>query len=452
MQRLTGLVDEPGPVVDLHHGVLDERLDLLGRLGASLREAADFRGDHREAAALLARARRLDGGVEGEQIRLERDVVDHRDDLGDLPRRPRDFLHRGHRLGHDLTPRLGRVPRADGEPAGLLGVGRVLSHGPRELLQRGRGLLQGGRLLLRARRQLLGRLGQLLGGDADLRRRLANLADEPLHVVEEGVERARELSGFILRTGVQPDGQVGLAGRQLLKPLRGLPQRTHHQAGDIHVDADAEHQRQQPDAAEGPRRRLRHGRDLLGRYADAQDAEPVGLRFHGHRHLVHAARRGRAPHEAVNPQGRGLELRAGERLVAQRDVGARDAAAVVADEDGVGDVAIRGLGRLEDLLKLVVFAHRERIAGRGGEVTRQTLGLPLQRARQRGVLRLHEHDPQRHDGAHEDADEGHHQLHGQAPASKTGFGHHGTLLLAHRVLWSSLQSAKTVARPSRTRV
>ena len=38
------------------------------------------------------------------------------------------------------------LPRAEREPAGLLSVGRVLSHRPRELLQRGRGLLDGGDL------------------------------------------------------------------------------------------------------------------------------------------------------------------------------------------------------------------------------------------------------------------------------------------------------------------
>ena len=42
---------------------------------------AHFAGDDREPAALFARARRLDGRVEREQVRLERDLVDRRDDV-----------------------------------------------------------------------------------------------------------------------------------------------------------------------------------------------------------------------------------------------------------------------------------------------------------------------------------------------------------------------------------
>jgi hypothetical protein len=42
------------------------------------------RGHHREAAALLAGARRFHGGVEREDVGLEGDAVDHADDVGDL--------------------------------------------------------------------------------------------------------------------------------------------------------------------------------------------------------------------------------------------------------------------------------------------------------------------------------------------------------------------------------
>ncbi|MNY21709.1 hypothetical protein D3C86_1552730 [compost metagenome] len=74
MDRLRGLLLD----------ALDERPDLLGGLGRALGELADLVGDHREAAARVARARRLDGGVEGEQVGLLGDVVDHLDDSTDL--------------------------------------------------------------------------------------------------------------------------------------------------------------------------------------------------------------------------------------------------------------------------------------------------------------------------------------------------------------------------------
>ena len=56
----------------------------LAACGAALREVAHFAGHHREAAALLAGARRFDRGVEREDVGLERDAVDHADDVGDL--------------------------------------------------------------------------------------------------------------------------------------------------------------------------------------------------------------------------------------------------------------------------------------------------------------------------------------------------------------------------------
>ena len=49
--------------------------DLLGRLGGLHRERFDLGGDHREAAPGLAGARRLDGGVERQQVGLAGDVA-----------------------------------------------------------------------------------------------------------------------------------------------------------------------------------------------------------------------------------------------------------------------------------------------------------------------------------------------------------------------------------------
>ena len=76
-------------------------LDLLGRLGRALGQRPHLRGDHGEAAAGLARPRRLDAGVEGQKIGLEGDLVDDADDLADLLRGFLDPGHRLHRLAHD---------------------------------------------------------------------------------------------------------------------------------------------------------------------------------------------------------------------------------------------------------------------------------------------------------------------------------------------------------------
>src|SRR3981081_4061986 len=60
--------------------------DLIERLGALARQLADLVGHHGEASAVLAGTRRLDGGVEGEQIGLTRDRADRVGDLADALR------------------------------------------------------------------------------------------------------------------------------------------------------------------------------------------------------------------------------------------------------------------------------------------------------------------------------------------------------------------------------
>ena len=76
----------------------DQRGGVLGGLGAALRQVADFVGDHREAHAGLAGARRFDRGVQREDVGLEGDLVDDFDDLGDLVARRGDLPHGRHHL------------------------------------------------------------------------------------------------------------------------------------------------------------------------------------------------------------------------------------------------------------------------------------------------------------------------------------------------------------------
>jgi hypothetical protein len=82
-------------------------------------EPADLGGHQGEAAALLAGAGGLDGGVEGEEIGLERDLVDGGDDVGDLLGRGVDAAHDGHGIRHDPPARAGGVARAIRQLRGL---------------------------------------------------------------------------------------------------------------------------------------------------------------------------------------------------------------------------------------------------------------------------------------------------------------------------------------------
>ena len=62
--------------------------DLAGRLRGLLGQRLDLRGDHGKAAAGLAGARRLDGGVERQQIGLPGNGGDQLDHVADAARPP----------------------------------------------------------------------------------------------------------------------------------------------------------------------------------------------------------------------------------------------------------------------------------------------------------------------------------------------------------------------------
>ena len=64
------------PASTLLDRIVDQRLDFLGRGGRALGQVAHFAGDHGEAAALLAGARRFDRRVQRQDIGLEGDAVD----------------------------------------------------------------------------------------------------------------------------------------------------------------------------------------------------------------------------------------------------------------------------------------------------------------------------------------------------------------------------------------
>ena len=104
----------------LHAG--DLGADLVGRLGGLGGERLDLLRDHREALAGLAGARRLDGGVERQQVGLLGDRRDQLDDVADAAGRLRQFADA--RVGL-----LRLLDRLVGDPAGLL-------HLPADLVDR----------------------------------------------------------------------------------------------------------------------------------------------------------------------------------------------------------------------------------------------------------------------------------------------------------------------------
>src|ERR1043166_173718 len=80
-RRRPGVVDEAAPRLHLPRTVRDQILDLLGGIGAALRQRPHLLRHHRETAARLTCTRRLDARVERQKIGLEGDLVDDADDL-----------------------------------------------------------------------------------------------------------------------------------------------------------------------------------------------------------------------------------------------------------------------------------------------------------------------------------------------------------------------------------
>jgi len=90
---------------------------------------------------MLSGSRRLHRGIEGQDIGLEGDLIDHLDDLGDVGR---GFVDLGHRPDHVLHLAIaldGVAPGLAGQVIGLVGIDRILFRLGRNLGDRGVELL-----------------------------------------------------------------------------------------------------------------------------------------------------------------------------------------------------------------------------------------------------------------------------------------------------------------------
>ncbi|MEJ1976026.1 MAG: hypothetical protein WDN49_07845 [Acetobacteraceae bacterium] len=90
---------------------LGQALHVLGALLRRLRQGAHLFGNHREAEPVVAGARRLDRGVERQQVGLVGNPADEAGDVPDLARPPLQLRHDGD--GRLLTARI-PLDRADG--------------------------------------------------------------------------------------------------------------------------------------------------------------------------------------------------------------------------------------------------------------------------------------------------------------------------------------------------
>ena len=130
--------------IDLVHTGGNQCLDFLGRVGTALCEATYLGGDHREPPPRITRAGGFDRSIQRQDVRLERDAVNHTNDVVDLGRRCVDVLHRGHHLPNGVARPVGHLRISAGKLSSLLCGAGCVAHRGADFLHRTGLLLQRG--------------------------------------------------------------------------------------------------------------------------------------------------------------------------------------------------------------------------------------------------------------------------------------------------------------------
>ena len=226
------------------HRVGRKRADLGGGRLAALGELADLGGDNREATAVFAGARRLDGRVERKEIGLASDLLHDRDLLGDR-------LHRVHGAGDGGAARFRVLRRLARDLFRLARVVGALFDVRRHLLHRGRGLFGGRSLLGRALRQLFGARRKLLAAGRDVLGRRDRFAHDALELHSHRVQRFDEVPNFVVARRFRFAREVAAGDRA------GQIDRASLTAADIKGDKDRRSERdQQGDGGRPDKKRL----------------------------------------------------------------------------------------------------------------------------------------------------------------------------------------------------
>ena len=120
-ERLARAARTSGSLVHLGGGFVDQLGNIPRCHGAAFRQFAHFACDDREADAMLARAGRLDFGIEGQQIGLPGNLADDPDDLGNGGGGLLDQLDRFDRFAQRVLALFGVDLGLQGQAARLIG-------------------------------------------------------------------------------------------------------------------------------------------------------------------------------------------------------------------------------------------------------------------------------------------------------------------------------------------
>ncbi len=281
--------NQVGAGLDLFHAGADQDLDLLRSLGAAACQVAHLAGHHGKAAAGFAGTRGFHGRVQRQDVGLERDAVDHTDDVADLAGAVVDLVHGGHHLANHLPASRSDFGIGSGHGAGLAGAFGALAHRAVDLLQAAGGLLQVAGGLLGAIGQVLVARGDLHAGGADALGAVAHFANEARQRCLHHAQRVHQRGQLVLALGLHRLRQIAFRDRcgQLLRQVQWLADALHvGQRGGDH------HEHGQPHC-HGKTDQGRAGRGFFldpqaGGFAGNDGLDLLHVRFQRHEALVRA--------------------------------------------------------------------------------------------------------------------------------------------------------------------
>ncbi len=244
----------------------DHPADLFHRVLGAPGEVAHFVGDHREAAAGVAGAGRLDGRVERQQVGLLGDGADHfqhRTDFLAAAGQLLDLAHGAGQVGGQAVDALcGAVDQRQAVAGRLVGTARgvgglggatgdVLGSGG-HLVGCGGDLVDLAELLLHAGAGLAGNRRRLVGGTARIAHRDLHVADDRLQLVEKTVEPTGQFAQLVAPGVRQTLGQVAFAAGDVAQHVGDAEDRPGHAAGAQPQHQQAEHRGAEAEAQFDP--------------------------------------------------------------------------------------------------------------------------------------------------------------------------------------------------------
>ena len=168
LHRGAGCRHQLGAVLDLVDRGADQGFDFFGGLSAAPGKRAHFGGHHRKAPPLLTGPGSLDRRIQGKDVGLKGDPINHTDDVCNFFAAGIDLLHGLHHLGHDVAAALRDAGGVGSQGTGLAGVVRAHAHGLGQAVHAGRGRRQVARGFFGAVGQIVIARGNFAarGGDA----------------------------------------------------------------------------------------------------------------------------------------------------------------------------------------------------------------------------------------------------------------------------------------------